>query len=106
MNNDAANKSTYDSDGWLRTGDLGYFDENGVLFLIDRKKDMFKHANHQISPIELEMFIEQNIDVAAVCVVGIPDDATETLPAAVVIRNDVNNQISENDIFNLIAGKF
>lgn len=88
----------------MHTGDLGYFDEDALLFLIDRKKDMFKYCNHHVSPTELELMIEQNNDVQAVCVVGIPDDFAEHLPAAVIVRMP-DSSITEDDIMDIIDSK-
>lgn len=68
----AATSEAVDRDGWLHTGDVGHFDENGFLYLSDRKKDILKYRNYQISPSELENIILRIKGVANVCVVGIP----------------------------------
>jgi len=48
--NEAATDETLDSDGWIHTGDIGYIDEDGYLFMMDRKKDIFKYAGYHVSP--------------------------------------------------------
>jgi 4-coumarate--CoA ligase len=48
--NEAATDETMDSDGWIHTGDIGYMDEDGYLFMVDRKKDIFKYAGYHVSP--------------------------------------------------------
>ena len=48
LGNEAATAATIDSDGWLRTGDLCYFDENGVLYIVDRIKELIKHNGYQV----------------------------------------------------------
>uniref|UniRef100_A0A182RKC9 AMP dependent ligase n=1 Tax=Anopheles funestus TaxID=62324 RepID=A0A182RKC9_ANOFN len=73
------------SDGWIRTGDIGHFDTDGHLYVIDRKKDIIKYAGNQISPTELEVLIKQIPGVLECCVVGVPDEGTD-LPAALIIR--------------------
>lgn len=83
---DMATAETVDKDGWLHTGDIGHFDENGFLYVVDRKKDILKYRNYQISPSELENLILRCDGVANVCVVGIPDDVSTDLPAAVVVK--------------------
>lgn len=95
-------KTILDADGWLHSGDIGHFDENGNLFLIDRKKDIMKYKSYQISPSELEEVISKNLGVSAVAVVGIPDEIATDLPAAVIVRVK-NSTVTEEEIFNLVA---
>ena len=42
MNNEEANKTTFDEEGWMKTGDIGYYDEDGFLFIVDRMKELIK----------------------------------------------------------------
>lgn len=98
-------KSAFDEDNWFRTGDIGYFDKNGELFLIDRQKDIFKHGGFHISPTELESFIVVAFDVLAVIVIGIPDDETLSLPAAVIVRSLANPMLTEADVCQSIASE-
>jgi long-chain acyl-CoA synthetase len=60
-------------DGWLYTGDLGYLDEDGYLFIVDRKKDLIKTSGFQVWPREIEEIIAAYPTVAEVGVAGIPD---------------------------------
>jgi len=62
-------------DGWLRTGDIGYKDGDGFLYIVDRKKDMINRGGENIYPREIEMVLEAHPDIVAVAVVGIPDEA-------------------------------
>lgn len=72
-------------DGWLRTGDLGYADAAGHIFLVDRKKDMIISGGENIYSQEVERAIAENTDVAAVAVIGVPDDKWgETVMAVIV----------------------
>ena len=48
FNNEQANKDTFDKDGWLRSGDIGYYDEDGFLFLVDRIKELIKVKGMQV----------------------------------------------------------
>ena len=61
-------------DGWLHTGDLGYLDEDGYLFIVDRKKDVIKPGGFQVWPREVEEVIASHPAVAEVGVAGVPDD--------------------------------
>lgn len=63
------------SQGWLRTGDIGYKDEDGFLYIVDRKKDMINRGGENIYPREIESVLEAHRDVVAVAVIGIPDEA-------------------------------
>ncbi|KAG6456350.1 hypothetical protein O3G_MSEX009678 [Manduca sexta] len=72
-------------DGWLKTGDIFYRDENWNFFFVDRLKLLLKYRNHQISPVEVEGVIRQHPSVLDVAVVGIPDPECGDLPVACVV---------------------
>lgn len=93
--------ATLDSDGWLHSGDIGHFDEDGYLFIVDRLKDILKHRGYQISPSEIEDALLKHQGVTSVCVVGIPDVLWTDLPAAVVVKND-NVDVTEREIMDII----
>jgi long-chain acyl-CoA synthetase len=74
-------------DGWLFTGDLGYMDEDGYLFIVDRKKDLIKPSGFQVWPREVEEVIASHPAVAEVGVAGIPDSLRgEVVKAWVVLQ--------------------
>ncbi len=72
--------------GWLHTGDIGMFDEQGYLFLLDRAKDMIITGGNNVYPREVEEIIVRHDAVASVCVVGIPDPYWGEAVHAVVVR--------------------
>jgi long-chain acyl-CoA synthetase len=84
-------------DGWLFTGDLGYLDEDGYLFIVDRKKDVIKPSGFQVWPREVEEVIASHPAVAEVGVAGVPDAYSgEAVKAWVVLRE--GNQVSEEEL--------
>jgi long-chain acyl-CoA synthetase len=83
-----------DDDGttrrWLHTGDLGYLDEDGYLFIVDRKKDLIKTSGYQVWPREIEETLAAHPAVAEVGVAGVPDPTKgEVVRAWVVLRKGV-----------------
>lgn len=104
-NNAEATAGAVDADGWLHTGDVGFFDEHGFLFMVDRKKDIIKYRNWQIAPNELENIILRCNGVAGVCVVGVPDDVSIDLPAAVIVKQ-VGGDVDIEEIKAVIKSNY
>ena len=74
-------------DGWVMTGDVGYVDADGYVFVVDRKKDMIISAGQNIYPAEIEKVVRTHPDVADVAVIGVPHDLWgEAIMAFVVPR--------------------
>ncbi len=74
-------------EGWLFTGDLGYLDDDGYLFIVDRKKDLIKPGGFQVWPREVEEVIATHPQVSEVGVAGVPDDHQgEAVKAWIVLR--------------------
>jgi acyl-CoA synthetase (AMP-forming)/AMP-acid ligase II len=69
-----ASAKTMDGDGWVRTGDAGYMDADGYLFIHDRVKDMIISGGENVYPAEVESAIYGHPDVLEVAVIGVPDD--------------------------------
>jgi long-chain acyl-CoA synthetase len=83
-------------DGWLYTGDLGYMDEDGYLFIVDRKKDLIKPSGFQVWPREVEEVIASHPAVAEVGVAGVPDKLRgEVVKAWVVLREGQTTTAAE-----------
>lgn len=77
-------KDAITADGWLRTGDLGYYNEAGYLFIVDRKKDMINRGGEKICSFDIENEICTLPGVAEAAVVGVPDLKYMEVPAAAV----------------------
>lgn len=93
----------FDEDGFIKTGDIGHFDTDGFLYVIDRKKELLKYCNFQISPSEIDAYLTESPDIETACVVGIPDSVATDLPAAVIVRAERSN-ITEQDVYDMVAG--
>lgn len=76
------------ADGWLRTGDVGYLDDEGFLFLVDRSKDMMICGGENVYPAEVEHALYQHPAVKECAVFGIPDEKWGEVPAAHVVLAD------------------
>jgi acyl-CoA synthetase (AMP-forming)/AMP-acid ligase II len=73
--------------GWLHTGDMGYYDEQGFIYLVDRKKDMIITGGENVYPREVEEVLYHHPAVLEAAVIGIPDDIwVERIHAVVVLK--------------------
>jgi 4-coumarate--CoA ligase len=86
LNNPEATAAMIDAEGWLHTGDLGYIDADGYLFIVDRVKELIKVKGFQVAPAELEALIIAHPAVADVAVVGEPDDEAGEVPVAHIVK--------------------
>lgn len=99
-----ATRNTIDTDGWLHTGDVGYFDETGEYFIVDRLKELIKYKGYQVPPAEIEGILLQHPKVLDVGVVGVPDEKSGELPLAFVVKQP-NVDITEQELIDFVAGK-
>jgi fatty-acyl-CoA synthase len=89
-NNPEATATAFTQDGWFRTGDIGYADEDGYLFIVDRLKDMIITGGENVYPAELENVLSAFPQIDDVAVIGIPDEQWgETVCAVVSVRDGV-----------------
>ncbi|MBW2027611.1 MAG: AMP-binding protein [Deltaproteobacteria bacterium] len=70
--------------GWLLTGDMARYDEDGFIWLVDRKKDVIISGGENIMPVEVEDFLMENENIQDAAVIGLPDDRLGEVPAAIV----------------------
>ena len=71
--------------GWLYTGDIGWVDEEGYIFIVDRRKEMIKYKSFSIAPAELEAVLLEHPDVADCGVTGVPDSEAGEAPKAFIV---------------------
>jgi len=89
-------------DGWLLTGDIGYMDEDGYLFIVDRKKDMLIFNGHNVYPRELEEILFSHRAVANCAVIGKPHSVAGEIPKAFVIPKP-EVKVTEQELMDFVA---
>jgi acyl-CoA synthetase (AMP-forming)/AMP-acid ligase II len=100
LNNPEASAATVDSQGWLHTGDIGYIDEEGYLYVVDRVKELIKYKGLQVAPAELEGLLLQHSAVADVAVVPSPDEEAGEVPKAFIVPS---REVSAEEIQAFVA---
>jgi acyl-CoA synthetase (AMP-forming)/AMP-acid ligase II len=83
-NKPEATAAAFTADGWFKTGDLGKLDEDGYLYIVDRKKDIIIRGGENISAVEVEAAIYSHPAVAEASVFGLPDERLGEITGAVV----------------------
>ncbi|XP_024936948.1 4-coumarate--CoA ligase 1 isoform X2 [Cephus cinctus] len=87
LNDRSSTENSIDVHGWLHTGDVTYYDEDGYFFIVDRTKELIKVKGNQVSPTELEGIILEVTGVADVAVIGVPDTMAGELPKAFIVKH-------------------
>jgi len=93
----AATEAAFTPDRYFRTGDVGYLDQDGYLFIVDRKKDIIIRGGENIACAEVEAEIYACPAVAEACVFGVPDDRLGEVPVAVIYREE-GSDLSEDEL--------
>lgn len=88
LNQPEATAGLIDSEGWLHTGDIGYADEDGALFIVDRLKELIKYKGRQVAPAELEAVLLLHPAVADAAVIPSPDEFAGEIPVAFVVLKE------------------
>lgn len=100
-----ATKETLTPDGWLKTGDIAYVDEEGKFYIVDRKKELIKVKGNQVAPAELEALLLEHPAVADAAVIGVPTpDGDESPRAYVMLQPDEKSKATKpNEIAAFVA---
>ncbi|XP_035902710.1 4-coumarate--CoA ligase 1 [Anopheles stephensi] len=104
IGNETATNETIDKNGWLRTGDIGYYDEDGEFFIVDRLKELIKYKGFQVPPAEIEAILLTNPKIKDAGVVGLPDEAAGELPMAFVVKQPGTN-LTEQEVQRYVADR-
>ncbi|GMR49074.1 hypothetical protein PMAYCL1PPCAC_19269, partial [Pristionchus mayeri] len=103
LNKPEATAETIDKEGWLHTGDIGYMDSEGRMYIVDRLKELIKVKGLQVPPAELEDLLLSHPLVKDAAVIGIPDQRMGELVRAYVVR--ANESLTEKDVIDFVAQK-
>ena len=101
LNQPDATKKTLTEDGWLKTGDIGYFDQDGFFYITDRLKELIKVKGLQVAPAELEALLQNHPKVADAAVIGVPHERHGEAPRAFVVKRDPT--LTEKELTDYIA---
>jgi len=101
LNREDANKESF-QDGWFRTGDIGYVDEQGYLYVMDRRSDLIISGGENIYPAEIEEVLISHPDIWEAGVVGMDDETWGKVPVAFIVSN---KQIPAHELQQYCEGK-
>jgi acyl-CoA synthetase (AMP-forming)/AMP-acid ligase II len=104
LNNEAATAATIDGDGWLHTGDIGRFDADGHLYVVDRLKELIKYKGFQVPPAELEALLLTHPAIADAAVIGVPDEEAGEVPVGYVVLK-AGQTIAAEDVKEFVADR-
>jgi len=91
--------------GVLHTGDLGYMDEEGYFYIVDREKDMYRSGGENVYPAEIEKILLNHPDISQVAIIGVPDDKWGEVGSAFIVPKEAGKTISVEDIRKYLKDK-
>jgi acyl-CoA synthetase (AMP-forming)/AMP-acid ligase II len=100
LNNPQATAISLEPDGWLHTGDVGYADADGYLFIVDRVKEIIKYKAYQVAPAELEAVLATHPAVLDAAVVPVPDAESGEIPKGLVV---LRGEVSAEELMAYVA---
>ncbi|XP_068083083.1 luciferin 4-monooxygenase isoform X3 [Anabrus simplex] len=102
--NPEATAAAIDKDGWLHSGDVAYYDDEGFFYIVDRIKDLIKYRGNHVAPVEIESQLLEHPEVKDCAVVGVKHDLNQERPMAVVIRQP-GSKVTEKELVDLVQDK-
>ncbi|CAH1642981.1 unnamed protein product [Spodoptera littoralis] len=91
-----------DDEGFYKTGDIAYYDDDGYFFIVDRQKELIKYKGYQVPPAELEGVLLHHEGIRDAAVIGVEDKAAGELPLAFVVRQPGSN-VTEKEVKDFVA---
>lgn len=101
INDREATSGCIDEEGWLHTGDVGYYDEDQQFFIVDRIKELIKWKAFQVPPAEIEAILLAHPKIKDAAVIGIPDEISGEKALAYVVKLD--ESLTENEVIEYVA---
>lgn len=110
LKNPTATANCMTSDGFFKTGDIGHFDEDGYLYITDRKKELIKYKGFQVAPAELEGLLIGHPKIGDACVLGVYEESQATeLPRAFLVKSehakDLDDLVLAKEMHEWISAK-
>lgn len=102
LNRPDATAETIDAEGWLHTGDIGYADEDGHFFIVDRAKELIKYKGFQVPPAELEAVLLTHPCVADAAVIPFPDEEAGEVPKGIIVLREA---IEPAELLQFVAAR-
>jgi acyl-CoA synthetase (AMP-forming)/AMP-acid ligase II len=100
LNNPDATAASIDEEGWFHTGDIGYADEEGYFYIVDRVKELIKYKGFQVPPAEVEAVLLTHPAIADAAVIPVPDEEAGEIPKAFVV---LRGEITPDEIMAFVA---
>ncbi|RZB39486.1 AMP-binding domain containing protein [Asbolus verrucosus] len=92
----------FDSEGFLRTGDIGYYDDEGFVYIVGRIKDMINYKGYKVSPVEIENILLKHPSIKDVAVVGKPDRRSGEVAVGFIVKEE-GAKVTEDEICNYVS---
>lgn len=104
MDDTEKTKECLSDSGWLRTGDVAHYDDDGFFYITDRLKELIKVRGYQVAPAELEALLLTHEHVSDSAVIQIADEASGELPRAYVVRKETEEamNMTEEDVYEWV----
>ncbi|RZC34428.1 AMP-binding domain containing protein, partial [Asbolus verrucosus] len=102
INDTEKTNAAFDSEGFLRTGDIGHYDEEGFIFIVGRIKDLINYKGHKVSPIEIENILLKHPSVKDAAVVGKSDRRAGETAVGFIVKKE-GTAVSEQEIFDYLS---
>lgn len=104
LNNEPSRDIVYDSDGFINSNDLGYFDDDGFFYITGRREDILEYLHNPVTSTKIESILASHPDIIEVCVVGVRVPIYYDIPTAVVVKAS-DSDLTEESLHLWIKGR-